>query len=94
MEAKATAGNVVPSRFTSLGLGRGGPEIFRRNLLQVQTAIRGQVIERALQRQLIQSLEQGSSIRLIGPSGFRITQSTTQRIQSVTERNVGVIALP
>lgn len=94
VEAKSTADLVIPSRFTSLGLGRGGLPIFERNLLQVETAIRGQVSERALREQLLQTVRAGSSIRLVGPQGFRVTQTTVQRLQNVTGRNTGVITLP
>jgi hypothetical protein len=92
-EAKRIAGTASPSRFSSLGLGRGGVQIWRRNLEQVGRAIQAQVTDSALRDALGAALQQ-APIRLVGPPGFRVTPGTIQRIQSVTGRQVIVVTEP
>ncbi|MCP4591370.1 MAG: hypothetical protein GY842_11535, partial [bacterium] len=92
-EVKATPGLVTPGRFTSLGLGRGGLGVFHRNVRQVRNVIRARVSDRALRRELLQALP-NAEIRLIGPSGFRVTAATETRIQTATGRNVLLVTIP
>jgi hypothetical protein len=92
-EAKSTPGNVVPSRLTSLGLGRGGAEVFRKNLGEAARRIRTQLPEGELQKAILKALTQNAPIRLVGPHGFRVTQATIQRIQATTGRSVLVETL-
>jgi hypothetical protein len=93
-EVKGTPGVVSPSRFTSLGLGKGGPRVFETNIRQVESAIRMQVSAGPRQESLLLLLEEGAPIRLIGPQGFRVTARTISRIEVITARPVSVVNVP
>jgi len=93
-EVSSTAGLRSPRTFTALGLGRGGPPIFRQDLRQVRLAVETQIKDDALQAALREALDESATIRLIGPQGFRVSTNTTQLIQSTTGRNVIVVVVP
>jgi RHS repeat-associated protein len=92
-EVKGTPGLVSPGRFTSLGLGRGGRQVFEKNLGYVQRAIEAQVADEALRAALQRALP-SAEVRLVGPSGFGVTGQTIARIQGVTGRPVVVVIMP
>jgi hypothetical protein len=89
-EIKATAGAVPAGRFTSLGLGRGGSAVFDRDLLATDGLIREQ-FGGQLQQQLLDALRTRSSVRLIGPQGFGVSESTLGAVGDVTQRPVIVL---
>jgi hypothetical protein len=89
-EAKATAGPVSMTRFTSLGVGRGGPQVLRANLRAAELSIRKQ-FSGQLQQQLLEALRTESTIRLIGPRGFGVSEATAASIGRVSQRPVVVI---
>jgi len=93
-EVKGTPGLVSPSRFTSLGMGRGGQRVFLENLAEVQRAIEMQVPRGPLREALLGEAQSGGTIRLIGPSGFGVTSQGLGRIQGATNRPVVILIVP
>jgi RHS repeat-associated protein len=92
-EVSSTAGLRSPGTFTALGLGRGGPSIFRQNLRQVGASIRAQVADRSLRAELLREL-QTAPVRLVGPRGFNVTDVAAVRIHDLTGHPVGVLIVP
>jgi hypothetical protein len=91
-EVSATAGNVVPSRLSALGLNR--PSTFELNLRHAQAAVRQQVADPILQAEILKALRGKTfTVRVIGPSGVRISPETGLRIQQITGATEPVIIL-
>jgi hypothetical protein len=93
-EASSTQGLRAPGSLTALGMGRGGQQVFQKNLFMVQEAILAQIPAGPLQRALLSELQSGGTIRLIGPSGFGVTSQGLTRIQATTNRPVVVLIVP
>ena len=91
-EVSATAGVRSPGSITAFGLGRGGQRILRQNLRQVERAIETQVP--AELREALRLEFAHAPLRLIGPQGFRITETTESLIQTTTGRDVLILVVP
>ena len=82
-EVKTTAGNIVPSKLSALGLNR--PSTFLKNLRVARGKVRRQVGDDFLLSATLEALEQRTfTVRLIGPPGIRISPATRLRIQQTT----------
>ena len=91
-EVKASSGNIVPSKFSALGLNR--QSTFDTNLGRAIEAVQGQVTDPDLAVSIEDALlDRTFSIRIIGRPGIRITSRTEALIEKATGTNQRVIVL-
>ncbi len=91
-EVSSSTALVDASRFTALGMGKGGESILRRNLAGVERVILRDVGEQSV-RDALQTQLHGASaqIRLIGPQSFRVSHDTILKIEGSTGFQVTVL---